>query len=189
MNDIIDFINTNRDRYVDELKAYLAIPSISALPQHAADVRRCAEWTADEMRRVGLDTVPDPVTLDDLRDSVRAYFDRLAGYSALELAAVASPVGDEVRHATMAHRLRRLSRFADAVQPPLPKADRDRLTRLLAVLTTSASLRMWRDHLGASEEQAADDIVWVMRASIASSRTPRTGWCRRLRRRSPTMPA
>ena len=45
MNNIIDFININRDRYVDELKAYLAIPSISALPEHAADVRRCAEWT------------------------------------------------------------------------------------------------------------------------------------------------
>jgi len=57
MNSVIDFINTNRDKYVDELKAYLAIPSISALPEHAADVKRCAEWTADEMRRVGLQNV------------------------------------------------------------------------------------------------------------------------------------
>ena len=40
MNNVIDFINTNRDRYVEELKEYLAIPSISALPQHAADVQR-----------------------------------------------------------------------------------------------------------------------------------------------------
>jgi acetylornithine deacetylase/succinyl-diaminopimelate desuccinylase-like protein len=54
---VIDFIHSHRDRYVDELKAYLAIPSISALPQHTDDVRRCAEWTADEMRRVGLDNV------------------------------------------------------------------------------------------------------------------------------------
>jgi acetylornithine deacetylase/succinyl-diaminopimelate desuccinylase-like protein len=57
MNPIIDFINTNRDRYVTELKEYLAIPSISALPQHQADVRRCAEWTADELRRIGLQNV------------------------------------------------------------------------------------------------------------------------------------
>jgi acetylornithine deacetylase/succinyl-diaminopimelate desuccinylase-like protein len=57
MNNVIDFINTHRDRYVDELKAYLAIPSISALPQHAADVTRCAEWTAEEMRRIGLQNV------------------------------------------------------------------------------------------------------------------------------------
>ena len=42
MNDIIDLININRDRYVDELKEYLAIPSISALPEHAGDVRACA---------------------------------------------------------------------------------------------------------------------------------------------------
>src|SRR5688572_12770981 len=57
MNNVIDFINTNRDRYVDELKNYLAIPSISALPEHAADVKRCAEWTADEMRRIGMQNV------------------------------------------------------------------------------------------------------------------------------------
>jgi acetylornithine deacetylase/succinyl-diaminopimelate desuccinylase-like protein len=57
MDNVIDFINVNRDRYVDELKALLAIPSISALPQHKADVRHCAEWCADEMRRIGLQHV------------------------------------------------------------------------------------------------------------------------------------
>jgi acetylornithine deacetylase/succinyl-diaminopimelate desuccinylase-like protein len=57
MEKTVDFINVNRDRYVDELKQYLAIPSISALPQHKDDVRRCAEWTADEMRRIGLNAV------------------------------------------------------------------------------------------------------------------------------------
>ena len=41
----------------DELKALLAIPSISALPEHAGDVKRCAEWCADEMRRIGLQNV------------------------------------------------------------------------------------------------------------------------------------
>jgi acetylornithine deacetylase/succinyl-diaminopimelate desuccinylase-like protein len=54
---VLDYINTHRDQYIDELKQYLAIPSISALPAHAGDVRRCAEWTADEMRRVGLQNV------------------------------------------------------------------------------------------------------------------------------------
>ena len=57
MNKVIDFINTHRDKYVDELKAYLAIPSISALPEHKGDVRKCAQWTADEMRRIGLQNV------------------------------------------------------------------------------------------------------------------------------------
>jgi acetylornithine deacetylase/succinyl-diaminopimelate desuccinylase-like protein len=57
MNQVVDFINVNRDRYVDELKQYLAIPSISALPQHAADVRRAAEWTAESMKAAGLENV------------------------------------------------------------------------------------------------------------------------------------
>jgi acetylornithine deacetylase/succinyl-diaminopimelate desuccinylase-like protein len=57
MIDVIDFIHTNRDRYVSELGAFLAIPSISALPAHAPDMTACANWTADEMRRVGLENV------------------------------------------------------------------------------------------------------------------------------------
>src|SRR5256714_8431483 len=57
MDKVIDFINVNRERYLDELKALLAIPSISALPQHAGDVRRGAEWCADERRRIGLQNV------------------------------------------------------------------------------------------------------------------------------------
>ena len=71
MDNVIDFINVNRDRYLDELKAFLAIPSISALPQHAGDVKRCAEWCADEMRRIGMqnvklvDTPGNPVVYGD----------------------------------------------------------------------------------------------------------------------------
>ena len=57
MNNVIDFINTNRDRYVEELKQYLAIPSISALPEHKGDMQRCAEYTAEELGRVGLENV------------------------------------------------------------------------------------------------------------------------------------
>ena len=121
-------------------------------------------------RRVGLDKVPDPETLDDLREGIRAVFEKVDSYSDLELAAVASPAADATRHLTMPQRLKRLSRFADSVEPRLTKADRDRITRLLVVLTASSSLRMWRDHLGVSVEQAADDIDWVMRASIAASR-------------------
>jgi acetylornithine deacetylase/succinyl-diaminopimelate desuccinylase-like protein len=71
MNNVIDFINVNRERYLDELKTFLAIPSISALPEHSGDVRRCAEWCVEEMRRIGLqnvrliDTPGNPVVYGD----------------------------------------------------------------------------------------------------------------------------
>ncbi|HTM04227.1 MAG TPA: dipeptidase [Vicinamibacterales bacterium] len=57
MNQVVDYINVHRDRYIEELKQYLAIPSISALPQHQADVRRAAEWTADALRTAGMQNV------------------------------------------------------------------------------------------------------------------------------------
>ncbi len=71
MDNVIDFINVNRERYLEELKAFLAIPSISALPEHAGDVKRCAVWCADEMRRIGMqnvklvDTPGNPVVYGD----------------------------------------------------------------------------------------------------------------------------
>jgi acetylornithine deacetylase/succinyl-diaminopimelate desuccinylase-like protein len=71
MDNVIDFINVNRDRYLEELKAFLAIPSISALPEHAGDVKRCAEWCVGEMERIGLqhvkllDTPGNPVVYGD----------------------------------------------------------------------------------------------------------------------------
>jgi acetylornithine deacetylase/succinyl-diaminopimelate desuccinylase-like protein len=54
---VIDFINTSRDRYLQELTEYLAIPSVSALAEHAGDMRRCADWTADHLRTIGIQNV------------------------------------------------------------------------------------------------------------------------------------
>ena len=52
--------------------------------------------------------------------------------------------------------------LADSVEPKLADADRDRIARLLVVLTQSSSLRMWRDHLGLSVDEVADEIDWVV---------------------------
>ena len=57
MDKVVDYIHVQRDRYIEELKHFLAIPSVSALPEHQADVRKCAEWAADHMRQIGLQNV------------------------------------------------------------------------------------------------------------------------------------
>ena len=57
MHKVIDYIHVSRDRYIEELTRLLAIPSISALPEHKADVRACAEWCRDELQRIGLEQV------------------------------------------------------------------------------------------------------------------------------------
>jgi AcrR family transcriptional regulator len=120
-------------------------------------------------RRSGLDTIADPRSLDELRPLIRAVVERLDTLDDLSRAAMASPGASEVRHATMPTRYERIRRLTDSIEPRLRKADRDRITRLLVVLTASASLRMWRDHLELSADQVADDVDWIVRAAIAAA--------------------
>jgi AcrR family transcriptional regulator len=119
-------------------------------------------------RRTGLDGVPDPTSVEDLRDWIRAYYERF-DLDDLARAAQASPIVDEVRKVTMRSRVGRIRKLADSVEPRLRKVDRDRITRLLVVLTSSSAMRIWRDLLGASVEDAADDIDWVLRAAITAA--------------------
>jgi acetylornithine deacetylase/succinyl-diaminopimelate desuccinylase-like protein len=39
--------------WVEELREFIAIPSVSADPAHAADVRKAAEWVRDFVKRIG----------------------------------------------------------------------------------------------------------------------------------------
>ena len=121
-------------------------------------------------RREGFDDVPDPRSYDDVRDAVRGIFDRLDAMDDLARAAIVSPIADQIRHAGMPDRYARIRRLGDSLEPKLSEADLDRITRLLVILTSSSSLRTWRDHLGSTVDQAADDIDWFVRAAIAEAR-------------------
>ncbi len=50
-----DYCNANRDAYLDELRAWIAIPSVSADPAHRGDVRACCERLVARMAAIGLE--------------------------------------------------------------------------------------------------------------------------------------
>src|SRR5690348_6432703 len=52
-----EYVDTERDRIVESLFEWLRIPSISAHPDRAEDVRRSAEFTAQLLRDAGLEHV------------------------------------------------------------------------------------------------------------------------------------
>jgi acetylornithine deacetylase/succinyl-diaminopimelate desuccinylase-like protein len=52
-----DFIRREQQRMLRELSEFLLIPSVSALPAHAADCRRAAHWLRDHLQRLGCPTV------------------------------------------------------------------------------------------------------------------------------------
>jgi len=51
------FVEKNKDRFLEELKDFLRIPSISTLPEHAPDVQHAAGFVADSLRTAGLENV------------------------------------------------------------------------------------------------------------------------------------
>jgi acetylornithine deacetylase/succinyl-diaminopimelate desuccinylase-like protein len=53
----VSYANENQQRFLSELKDLLRIPSISTLPQHKDDVRRAAQFIADELTRIGIENV------------------------------------------------------------------------------------------------------------------------------------
>ena len=126
-------------------------------------------------RKAGLDAVPDPSTVADVGSTVRAIIERLDAMDDVSRAALASPIADEVRHATMPSRVARIRRLGESIDPPLSGLALDRITRLLVVLFSSSALRMWRDHLGATAEQVAEDVDWILRAAIAAARSEEAG--------------
>lgn len=57
MTQLETYISANEERFLEELKEWLRIPSISTLPEHAGDVRRAAEYAAGQLRHIGFEQV------------------------------------------------------------------------------------------------------------------------------------
>ena len=51
------YLNDNQGRYLEELKDFLRIPSISSLSEHLPDVERAAEWLVARLTKAGLEEV------------------------------------------------------------------------------------------------------------------------------------
>jgi acetylornithine deacetylase/succinyl-diaminopimelate desuccinylase-like protein len=53
----LKYSRSRRANFVTELKEFVRFPSVSNQPKHAADLRRCAAWLANHLRRIGMENV------------------------------------------------------------------------------------------------------------------------------------
>jgi len=60
MNAVLQYIQDNQNRFVDDLCQYLRFPSVSAQPEHRADMASCAEWLVKHCRQIGLEADARP---------------------------------------------------------------------------------------------------------------------------------
>lgn len=109
-----------------------------------------------------------PASIDEFKSGMLQQFASLDGLDAVERAAIASPAAREARRANMPARIAYTREIADAIVPAGSPMDRERLTRLLVVLTGMAAYRTFREDLGCSAQETADDVDWAVRALITA---------------------
>ncbi|MEP7040551.1 MAG: helix-turn-helix domain-containing protein [Chloroflexota bacterium] len=128
-------------------------------------------------RRAGLGELSElvePESVDEFSEMVRTLFGRLETLGDEARIAMSSPASEDARRSQMPRRYAMSRRFAATVMPSADAADLDRLARLLIVLASSSAMRMWRDHLGSSVDEAADDIHWLLRSITAPAQMRKT---------------
>jgi acetylornithine deacetylase/succinyl-diaminopimelate desuccinylase-like protein len=57
MTTLETYISENKNRFLEDWKGWLRIPSISTLPEHAGDIRSAAEYAADQLQRMDFEQV------------------------------------------------------------------------------------------------------------------------------------
>ncbi len=55
MQNVLGFVSSNEARYLQELKNFIAIPSVSTAPEHKADIEYCAQWLTDHLTSIGME--------------------------------------------------------------------------------------------------------------------------------------
>ncbi len=53
----LNYSNTNKEIFLEELITFSSIPSISTDPKAKTDVERTAQWVADKLTAIGIDEV------------------------------------------------------------------------------------------------------------------------------------
>lgn len=55
MEGLISRVDQNKERYLTELREFIAIPSVSSQKNHDGDTRNCAQWVANHLRSIGME--------------------------------------------------------------------------------------------------------------------------------------
>jgi acetylornithine deacetylase/succinyl-diaminopimelate desuccinylase-like protein len=79
MNAVLDYLEQNKSRWTEELCQYLRFPSVSAQPDHRADMAACAEWVVKHCRQIGLEvrlcpTAGHPIVVAKTKPAGRPHY-------------------------------------------------------------------------------------------------------------------
>ncbi|MCS7089627.1 MAG: dipeptidase [Verrucomicrobiota bacterium] len=56
MRAVLEYLEAHQQQFIEELKAYVRFPTVSAQSRHREDMLRCAQWLVEQLRHLGLQT-------------------------------------------------------------------------------------------------------------------------------------
>lgn len=113
--------------------------------------------------RTGIRPGHTPRTLQDMDEMVHEVFTRLAAADAQLVAALATGVGRAASDRTVPDRINAFREAFASIDPNLDDDDVHRLAQVGLLLTSSTAVRLWREQLGLSADEAADTVMWTIR--------------------------
>lgn len=116
--------------------------------------------------RIGIDPRAIPESIDHLDEAIHAVFAGLDGADDLIRAALTSGSGAQARRESVEWRMEKIRHVFSDAAPDASPADIEHLTRIGLILTTSDSLRLWKDRMEITAAEAADEVVWAIRTLL-----------------------
>ncbi len=118
------------------------------------------------MQKVGLAMSSPPRNSDELLTMVRQLFTTYEGLDDILRAAAMSEYAYELRKEVLPMRVKMIE---NALEPGIAKAneaDRIRLRNIVLILTSTATIRAFKDYLNLSGEEAADSVTWAIQTLL-----------------------
>jgi AcrR family transcriptional regulator len=115
------------------------------------------------LQKLGVANRQPPRNLEELIDGVKELSRRYEELDETMRAAAMSEFAYEARRQVLPARLKMYEDALAQVSGALSVADRTRLCNVVLVLCSTAMIRAFKDYLGLSGEETADNIAWAIR--------------------------
>ena len=115
------------------------------------------------LQKVGAAGRQPPQNVEELIAGMREFSHKYEELDETLRAAAMSEFAYEARRAVLPARLKMLEQALAPVTATLSEEDRARLRNAILILTSTATIRAFKDYLGLSGDEMADNIEWAMR--------------------------
>ena len=114
----------------------------------------------------GIDIDRAPTTLDEVDEVVHQVFRHFEATDDLLKAAFASRIGREARLQSSERRLSDMEELFRRVEPSLTRDQVTHIAKTALILTASDTFREWKERLGLTAEEAAEEVMWTIRTLL-----------------------